>query len=193
MKIGIIVSSLRNLSESRRVGDYFNHLILSKNFEVFLLDLEKSKLPLWSEEITDKWENISNELYSCDGFIVVVPEYSGMASPSYKNFLLYCDKKQLAHKPCLIVAISSGKGGAYVISELRSSGYKNTLINYIPEHIIIRDVTQITFDKNSQIKEDIYIQNRIDYALNILLEYTNLLIPIRTTENLNYKKYPNGM
>ena len=44
----------------------------------------------------------------------------------------------------LIVSISSGNGGAYPISELRSSSYKNSHILWIPENIIIRNVKQFS-------------------------------------------------
>ena len=65
-----------------------------------------------------------------------------MATPIAKNFFLICNKGELAHKPGLIVSISSGNGGAYPVSELRSSSYKNTHIMWIPEQIIIRNVEQ---------------------------------------------------
>ncbi len=43
----------------------------------------------------------------------------------------------------LIVAVSSGAGGAYPVAELRMSSYKNSRICYIPEQIIIRDVENV--------------------------------------------------
>ena len=40
-----------------------------------------------------------------------------------KNFFLHCNKGELSHKPALLVSISSGNGGSYPISELRSSNF----------------------------------------------------------------------
>ena len=56
-------------------------------------------------------------------FFFVVPEYGGMATPNSKIFLVF-NNGELFHKPGLIVSISSGNGGAYPVSELRSSSYK---------------------------------------------------------------------
>ena len=113
----------------------------------FFLDLAKTKLPLWSPEKKDAkgiwgqtWNSISESLISSDGFILVVPEYGGMASPSAKNLFLLCGSGEFSHKPGLIVSVSSGDGGAYPVAELRSSSYKNTHIMWIPENIIIRNV-----------------------------------------------------
>ena len=85
-------------------------------------------------------KKISNELETSDGFIMIVPEYGGMATPNSKNMFLLFNGGELFHKPGLIVSISSGKGGSYPISELRSSSYKNSHIMWIPENIIIRNV-----------------------------------------------------
>ena len=61
-----------------------------------------------------------------------------------------CGSGEFAHKPGLIVSISSGNGGAYPISELRSSSYKNSHILWIPENIIIRKSNPYTnTEKNS--------------------------------------------
>ena len=83
---------------------------------------------------------MSKKLIKSQGFVLVVPEYGGMASPNSKNLFLLANNGEFFHKPGLIVSISSGLGGAYPISELRSSSYKNSHIMWIPENIIIRNV-----------------------------------------------------
>ena len=147
MKISLISTSHRKKSESNRIREILDTNLKSKkqNIKTFNLDFAKEKLPIWSSEKKEKkgfwgkkWDYISDELKSSDGFIFVVPEYGGMATPNAKNFFLICGEGELAHKPGLLVAISSGNGGAYPISELRSSSYKNTHIMWIPENIIIR-------------------------------------------------------
>ena len=85
---------------------------------------KKNNLKFWNVE----FGNISDSLSSSDGFIIVVPEYGGMATPNAKNFFLLFNNGELFHKPGLIISISSGTGGAYPISELRSSSYKNSHI-----------------------------------------------------------------
>ena len=151
MNISIIAASHRENSQSNRISEIISSKLLTIDQAVkpIVIDLASSKLPFWSPEKKksigvwgDTWNNVSNTLNNSLGFVLVVPEYGGMATPQAKNLFLLCDKGELAHKPGLIVAISSGTGGAYPISELRSSSYKNTHIMWIPENIIIRSVEQ---------------------------------------------------
>jgi NAD(P)H-dependent FMN reductase len=53
-------------------------------------------LPLWSPDKKNgkgvwgqTWGSISDKLNQSDGFILVVPEYGGMATPAAKNFFYY--------------------------------------------------------------------------------------------------------
>ena len=149
MKISIISTSHREKSESHRIGKILNQVVLKidSSIECFYLNMYEKKIPLWGEEKNNNlkfWKTefgeISSNLFSSDGFIVVVPEYGVMATPNYKNLFLVFNNGELFHKPGLIVSISSGNGGAYPISELRSSSYKNSHIMWIPENIIIRNV-----------------------------------------------------
>ena len=120
----------------------------------------------------------------------MVPEYGGMATPVAKNIFLLCGNGELAHKPGLIVSVSSGNGGAYPISELRSSSYKNTHIMWIPENIIIRNVEE--FNPGAHGKNiPQWFDNRIDYVLKLLLTYASNMKPIR--EIVNRKDFGNGM
>ena len=145
MKLSIISTSHQKNSQSKRVSEIFKNLILEldNKIECFNLDMFENKIPLWTSEksiVLSFWDNdldkISAHLKASDGFIFVVPEYGGMASPSAKNFFLIFNSGELFHSS-LIVSISSGNGGAYPISELRSSSYKNTHVLWIPENIII--------------------------------------------------------
>ena len=129
-------------------------------------------------------------LESSDGFILVVPEYGGMATPTAKNLFLLCGNGEFAHKPGLIVSVSSGNGGAYPIAELRSSSYKTTHIMWIPENIIIRNVEE--FNPNSHGKNiPPWLDNRIDYVLNLFLAYVENMKPLR--DKINRKDFGNGM
>ena len=199
MKISIISTSLQKESESRRVSEILKKIILEiqEKAKCFLLDMHESQVPLWTsdkKENLDFWEiehkKISSELISSQGFVFVVPEYGGMASPSAKNFFLVFNNGELDHKPALIVSISSGNGGAYPISELRSSSYKNTHIMWIPENIIIRNVKQFNPRKHGKLIP-IWIDDRIKYSCNMLLKYAYYLKPIQKL--INRKDFSNGM
>ena len=154
-------------------------------------------MPLWSPEKKDgkgvwgeTWSSISENLINSDGFILVVPEYGGMATPAAKNIFLLCGNGEFAHKPGLIVSLSSGNGGAYPIAELRSSSYKNTHLMWIPENIIIRNVEE--FNSGAHGKNiPCWLDNRIDYVLKLFLTYTFNMKPIR--EIVNRTDFGNGM
>ena len=194
MKYGIIIGSHRKKSQSTKVGKYIEGLVDAKTY---VLDLRTNPIPLWDDsmweegsKLREKWQPYSKELTGCDAFIIVSPEWSGMVPAGLKNFFLYC-KTELAHKPALIVTVSSGRGGSYPVAELRMSSYKNTHLCYIPEHVIVRDVENVLNDTeiNENDKADAYIKKRIVYALSVLAEYTTRLKGM----NIDLKEFPYGM
>ena len=199
MKISIISASHRMNSQSKRISSLLlNNLSnIYDKLDTFILDLADAALPLWSPEKKDgqgiwgeSWKLISSNLNNSDGFILVVPEYGGMATPAAKNIFLLCGNGEFAHKPGLIVSISSGNGGAYPISELRSSSYKNTHLMWIPENIIIRNVEEFNPGAHGKNIPD-WIDNRIDYVLKLFLTYALNMKPVR--EIVNRKDFGNGM
>ena len=199
MKISIITASHRINSQSKKIsGILQNNLIkINSKLDTFILDLSDSSLPLWSPEKKDgkgiwgqTWNTISSNLHKSDGFILVVPEYGGMATPAAKNIFLLCGNGEFAHKPGLIVSISSGNGGAYPISELRSSSYKNTHILWIPENIIIRNVEEFNPGAHGKNIPE-WLDNRIDYVLRLFLTYASNIKPVR--DIVNRKDFGNGM
>ena len=198
MKLSIISSSLREDSQSKRIANILKDRIikLSNNCDIFTVDLINENCPYWSSNkkendfYKNKWINISKNFQNSDGFILVVPEYGGMASPLSKNLFLMCDNGEFFHKPGLIVSISSGNGGAYPISELRSSSYKNSHIMWIPENIIIRNVEQFSPGNHGDLIPE-WIDNRIEYACNLLINYAECLKPIQ--KKINRKDFANGM
>jgi NAD(P)H-dependent FMN reductase len=204
MKVGIIIGSHKVQSQSAKVGDFVRRRIgaFIAESDVYLLDLGKTPLPLWDES---KWQaggsvkeaflSVSKELSGCDAFVVISPEWSGMVPAALKNFFLLCDAGELAHKPALIIAVSSGMGGAYPVAELRLSSYKNTFINYIPDHIVIRSVEQLLNGEsaNPDISGDQYVRDRLDYSIRMLNEYAKALMAVRSSGVIDRKKYPFGM
>ena len=199
MKISIISTSHRKNSQSSRVAK-----ILKENLEenhskfiFYYLDMFDAKIPLWTSERDERnifwntdFKKISLELENSDGFIIIVPEYGGMASPNSKNLFLIFNKGEFFHKPGLIVSISSGSGGSYPISDLRSSSYKNSHINWIPENIIIRNVDHFDPGNHGNLIPE-WLDKRIDYVLNLLIEYSKCLRPV--SKLINRKDFGNGM
>ncbi|EMY78436.1 flavin reductase [Leptospira weilii serovar Ranarum str. ICFT] len=200
MKLAIIVGSHRKISQSTKVAKWMSSRLESFGHQTWVLDLGVHKLPVWDDSFWDGgedwdriWKPIESELKNADAFIFVTPEYSGMASPGLKNFLLYCNSSLLGHKPVLIGAVSASRGGAYPIAELRMSSYKNTKLCYIPEHIIVRDAEQVLNGPESASKEDSYIRGRIDFALKILVSYGEALKAVRDSGVTFKKEFANGM
>ena len=199
MKISIISASHRTNSQSKKILDllHINLLNIKSGLEIYSLDLAEKSLPLWSSDKKKGegvwrgiWNSISDNLNTSDGFILIVPEYGGMATPAAKNIFLLCDNGEFAHKPGLIVSISSGNGGAYPISELRMSSYKNTHIMWIPENIIIRNVEEFNPGAHGDNIPQ-WLDDRIDYVLKLLLAYALNMKPLR--EIINRKDFGNGM
>ena len=199
MKISIIAASHRTNSQSKRIAKIIeNNLVkLKTNLDVYSLDLVDIGLPLWLPNKKngkgiwgEVWKSISDNLNKSDGFILVVPEYGGMATPAAKNIFLLCDNGEFAHKPGLIVSVSSGNGGAYPVAELRSSSYKNTHIMWIPENIIIRNVEEFNPGNHGN-NIPVWLDDRINYVLELFIAYADNMRPLRKI--INRKDFGNGM
>tara|TARA_B100001175_G_scaffold292313_1_gene278048 strand:- start:383 stop:979 length:597 start_codon:yes stop_codon:yes gene_type:complete len=198
MKISLISTSHQQKSESSRIRKIFKTQLKTqkKDIDLYDLDFSMEEFSYWYAEKNDierkkeKWLKIADHLKTSHGFVFIVPEYGGMATPIAKNFFLICNKGELAHKPGLIVSISSGNGGAYPISELRSSSYKNTHIMWIPEHIIIRNVGQFNPGSHGLLIPP-WMDKRINYTLDLLLAYAECMRPL--SKLINRKEFGNGM
>ncbi|MBI5041649.1 MAG: NAD(P)H-dependent oxidoreductase, partial [Gammaproteobacteria bacterium] len=138
---------------------------------------------------------ISQELSDSDAFVIVSPEWHGQVPAGLKNFFLLWGKGELAHKPALIVTVSSGDGGSYPVAELRMSSYKNNRICYIPEQVIVRNVEKVLNDDPAMNNEaaDTYFRDRIRYALTLLKEYAAALHQVRASGAGDRSVYKNGM
>ncbi len=202
MKLAIISGSHRQKSQSRKVADFMAERMIQMEVKPWVLDLAEANFPFWDEGVwsgEEKWKKIwspvAQELSSCDGFVVISPEWSGMATPALKNFFLLASSRELGHKPGLITTVSSGIGGSFPINEIRTSSYKNTRICYLPEHLVIRNVEKVLniVHDTDVTPEDQYIRGRIDYALRLLMEYAKALKSVRASGVVDHKAYPNGM
>jgi hypothetical protein len=91
--------------------------------------------------------------------------------------------------------VSAGEGGAYVISELRMSSYKNNRLCWIPEQLIARNVNAICNDNsndNDDERHDTFVE-RSRYALDLLLSYANALNTVRDSGLIDHDTFMNGM
>lgn len=190
MNIMVISGSHREHSQSEKVARYIAQSLLDNQqataTDVFAL--AGNPLPLWDEGIwagEAKWQALLNplseKLAASDGFVIVSPEWHGQVPAGLKNFFLLWGAGELAHKPALIVTVSSSDGGAYPVAELRMSSYKNNRLCYIPEHIIVRNVESVLnadAGKNNP-EADRYFRERIVYAGGILCAYAAALTGVR--------------
>jgi len=201
MKITLISGSHRQPSQSRKVADFMAGRLAQQSIEHDILDLGGNPLPLWEQSIWDddpQWLErlapIRQQCASSDAFVVIAPEWHGQVPAGLKNLFLLLSKKELGHKPALIVAVSSGGGGSYPVAELRMSSYKNNRICYLPEHLIIRDVENVLNEApNADHPSDTHYRNRIDWNLNMLQHYAVSLKQVREGMDLFPPEFGNGM
>jgi NAD(P)H-dependent FMN reductase len=202
VKVGIVSGSHRKNSQSVRVARWIetrlSQLGLAK--DTSLLELATANIPFWDEGTwagEERWKKIwdehSRELASCDAFVIVAPEYGGMVPPALKNIFLLTSNQELAHKPALIVGVSSGRSGTYPISELRMSGYKNTRICYMPDHMILREVEKLFVSDAPATPIEGEIRGRLEYFLKVLAEYSKALRQVRESGVIDTKTFPNGL
>jgi len=208
MKVMIISGSHRQHSQSMKVAQFIKNTLLEQQEceQVDILDLAcrfaDAPIPLWDEGIwrgeaqwLDILQPISTALDESDAFVIISPEYHGQVPSALRNFFLMWGKGEVAHKPAMLVGVSSGDGGATPIAELRMSSYKNNRICYIPEQIIIRNVESVLneADSDNNSETDQYFRNRITFSLAILKEYALALQQVRASGITFHEDYKNGM
>ena len=204
MRIAIISGSHRRQAQSLKVARFIERTLQECGLcdETWLYSLAGNPLPLWDEGIWEgdpEWQErlapVSRELAASDGFVVISPEWHGMVPAGLKNFFLMWSQGELAHKPALIVTVSSGMGGAYPVAELRMSSYKNNRLCYIPEQVIVRDVENVLNDDpaSNDPDADAYLRSRIAWALRILHEYALALRAVRESGATQSEEFRFGM
>ena len=202
MKFAIVSGSHRPQSQSGKVARFVATRIaaLDPDYSTYSLDLGKHPLPLWEEGIWNKdpkmiepWRPVSEAISGCDAAVIIAPEWSGMVPAALKNFFLFASDGCLYHKPGLLVGVSASRNGAYPVAELRTSSYKNSHIQYISEHVIVRNVNDMLNGEVAASEEDGALRRRVDYSLRILAEYGKALNAVRASGVLNRKDFPYGM
>lgn len=208
MRIGVISGSSRPASQSLKISKWVSAALEQDGHEISLIDLHKVDLPLHADlaaglhkkdepEAWAAWQPYEKLLSEADGYVIVTPEWNGMAPPALLNFLLYVAAagKQMAHKPLQIFAVSSSRGGAYPTAELRSFGVKNNFYVFLPNNIAIRYVEKVFNGPQPEEgnNEDAYLQKAAHYALKLLPEYAKALKQVRQSGAVDVAAYPNGM
>lgn len=197
LNIVLVAGSGRSNSQSGKVARFLRQRLIqlgqTSEESSGVIDLGLAPLPLWPSEDSGPWSLYSQQLKDADALVIVAPEWNGMACPAIKNFFIYASKAELAHKPGLLVGVSSGIGGAYPISELRASSYKNCRLCYLPEHLIVRQVEQRLNMPQAASEDDQRLRARIDYALDILTKYAIALKPVREAIDMSDAAFANGM
>jgi NAD(P)H-dependent FMN reductase len=200
MNTHIISASHRAPSQSAKVAHFLATRIEAAGGHASVTELAHNALPLWDEGMWSGdpkwkpiWSPIEARLRAADSLIVVVPEYAGMAAAAAKNLFLFCGGDLVAHKPTLLVAVSSGQGGSYPIAEMRASSYKNSRHVYLPEHVIVREAEKVLNGDTISGPNDEYMRKRIDYALRVLAQYEAALRPVRESGILTDRDFPFGM
>ncbi len=199
MKTAIISGSQRNNSQSWKVSEFLSRRlnVLSLCSEAVMLDLSTEPVGFWKEEahLTTAWSKHYAEIKQCDSYIIVTPEWDGMAPPALKNFFHMFHAGELAHKPALLVGVSGGINGVYPIAELRMGSYKNTRICYLPENVIVRNAAEVLNSESEEGVDDIEkeLRQRIDYTLTLLNAYAGALGKLRNDFDLRLAEFPFGV
>lgn len=197
LNIAIVAGSSRSNSQTSKVARFMRQSLINQHGlaaeAVSVIDLGSYPLPLWPAEDEGPWGMFEKQLAKADAVVILAPEWHGMACPAIKNFFLYASKAQLAHKPAMLGSVSAGVGGAFPISELRASSYKNCRLCYIPEHLIVRDVNHVLNGAEAESESDQRLRDRLAYNLDILLHYSRALGGIRGQIDMSIPAFTNGM
>ncbi len=198
MKLVIISGSSRENSQSLRVAQFLQSRVrtLSK-LEPEIIDLHETPISVNPDDNylgkkEPNFKKISDTIESCDALILISPEWAGSASPMLRALLVFIGKAA-SYKPALLVGVSSGRGGAYPIHELKAGGNKNNFITFLPEHLIFRNVEGMLKSDIPASEEEKYIRERSDYAIGILEAFAKALKEVRSSGAVNLEKYPYGM
>lgn len=197
MNLLIISASQRTESQSAKVAKYIESS--EQHFSTTThIELCKLAIPLWDGEQQSKhtkksdWGLLETDLSNADAIILITPEWSGTASPLLKNVLLMCESQHCAHKPTLLISVSGGISGAYPIGELRMNAFKNNKMVAIPDHLIIRDVSdylnEIEQEVDTMTAREQQLRQRIAYSLHTLIHYAKSFKTLRLA--LNSSPFP---
>lgn len=187
MNILIISASPRATSNSIKVSQRIGGLFETRGgVTLDVLDLSEDAPCAWSEAFYDanssearEWQACSERLQAADGFVIVAPEYGGMAPPQLMNLLLKCGLAETGHKPALLVGVSSGMGGVYPIAQLRQFGFKNSFLCMLPFNVIVRQADRAFLGHPDESAADTANDKRLAHGCELLVAYAGALASVR--------------
>lgn len=196
MKIGILSGSNRADSQSMRIAQWFaGELTSRENVEIELVDLHEQPMSYIPDEIwsgqDQNFNDIKTRLTGCDGFVLVSPEWGGMASPAIKGAMIFLGSAVFADKPAYLVGVSDGRGGLRPVLEMRSFGFKNNYVCYIPEWLIVSDCKNHLLGGGQD--NDDYVAKRGKYGVTTLLAYAEALQSVRNKNIRDLGAFEYGM
>ncbi|HMT18960.1 MAG TPA: NAD(P)H-dependent oxidoreductase [Candidatus Saccharibacteria bacterium] len=195
MKIAIICASMRAESQSLKVSKWLKENAPT-DIEIEIIDLHKINLPLFddSDEMRHVFKPVSHILQKSEGFIFVSPEWNGMVSHGLINMLHFCQDRELAYKPVMLVGVSSGRGGTHPLDQMKLIGQKNRHYIISPENLIISGVKDVMNDNDMKDASlDSGLKRRAVYGVNILGELARALTPVRLSTSIDFDHFGNGV
>lgn len=185
---------MRPGSQSLKVSMWLSEHAQKLGVETEVIDLNEARLPMYdaSDDIGKHAVDILKSFDSSDGFVFVSPEWNGSMSHGLVNMLHFVDH-EMAHKPVMLVAVSSGHGGHYPLMQMRIMNYKNNHFVVSPEALLVQDVKSIMNDHGPADGADASVKKRADYALQILIQYSVALKSVRKSGIVNFQDFENGV
>lgn len=188
MKLSIINGSQRKGSQSGRVAEFIKEQAHSFS-ETEVIELSDIELPFWDgdsrESKGEDWAALEAKLSASDAYVLITPEWSGMATPMLKQLLMNASVPVTGHKPALLVSVSSSVNGVFPLAELMVSGNKNNKMVFIPANVIIRNVEEMLHpvEGSALSSRDSAIRERITESVSLLGRYAELLLPMRNYQD----------
>lgn len=147
-KIGILVASSNN---NQKLGLKLQELVLSRNYEVELINLVDLRLPLYStiEEqengIPESALDLATKILALNAFIIVAPEYNGVMPPVLNNAMAWTsratkDWRDAFNEKIVGLATHSGGGGAKGLQAMR------IMFQHLGANILAREILT-TYEK----------------------------------------------
>lgn len=186
---------MRKNSQSRKVADYLADALKQKNTNAWTCDLHSLEMPLFDDGETEflKKNDLLAQLESAQAYVFVSPEWNGMMSHGLINMLHYV-KHEMAHKPVMLVGVSSGRGGTYPVAQMKLLGQKNNHYIISPENLIVSDVKNVLNTNNlDETAIDFDLKKRAHYALDILIAYAYALEQVRNSPVIDFQNFGNGV
>jgi NAD(P)H-dependent FMN reductase len=195
MKIVVISGSMRKESQSLKVSNWLAQHVGTLGLDSQVVDLHELKLPIYDDGETEApmATKLLSDLETADAAVFVSPEWNGMMSHGLMNMQHYVEK-QLAHKPIMLVGVSSGRNGHYPLAQMRQIGYKNNQYVISPEALLVQGVNNMLNDHDMNEEDSDYsVKKRADYALKVLVEYAKALAFVRSSGVVDYDSFKNGV